>query len=92
MSDFNWNKKRTVQTITPNRVIQSVQLSPKEVVASGGNRIQQDQVLASICVIAMELIEMAEATAQRIDSIYRKTGDSPNAASRVQPEGSEPTE
>lgn len=93
MSDFNWNKKRSVQMMTTNRVIQTVSLSPKEVIASGGNRIQQDQVIASLCVAINELMELQEASAARIDSIYRKTkGASDDVSARVQPVQSEPNE
>jgi len=72
--------------MTTNRVIETVSLSPKEVITSGGNRVQQDQVIASLCVAVMELISLQEESAARIDSIYQKTGASKNDRVRVQPE------
>jgi len=89
VSDFNWNKKRSVQRMTTNRVIETVSLSPKEVIVGGGNRVQQDQVIASLCAAVMELISLQEESAARIDSIYQKVGAPENDRVRIQSEDAE---
>lgn len=69
---FDWSRKRNVQIMTPNRVIQTIQLSPKEVIESGGNRVHQDQVIASLCVAVTELMRINEDAAARIDALTNR--------------------
>jgi len=68
---FDWNKKRIVQQLTPNRTIVNLQLSPKEVIAAGGNRIDQNQVIASLCAAVAELMSIQESQAARIESLLQ---------------------
>ena len=91
---FDWNKKRTIQMLTPNKIIQNVSLSPKEVILAGGNRIDQHQVLASICVVLKELIEIQEASAARLESMLNNVqikGTVNAAPAIVDESGTEPT-
>ncbi len=87
MSEFDWNRKRSVQTVTPNKVIQTLQMSPKEVLATGGNRIGFEQVVASLCAVCFELINLHEASAKRIETMYEKMGvkNEPSRAAESEP-------
>lgn len=71
---FDWNRKRRVQTLTTNKIIQEVEMSPKEVLATGGNRIGTENVMASLCAVATELISLHEASQKRIEEMYVNMG------------------
>ena len=74
--EFDWNVKRNVQTISTNNIIQTQSLSAKEVLANGGNRVQAEQVIASLCVAVTELIRLQEEASNRINQMYERMGKS----------------
>lgn len=70
MPEFNWNVKRNVQTVTPNKIIQTVAMSPKEVIQAKGNRVGMENILDSMMVVLNELMALEEERAERITKMY----------------------
>jgi hypothetical protein len=72
MQEFDWRKQRQIQVMGSDRVIRTVAMSPLEVIQSKGNRIQLEQVIASLCAATLELIRLHEESAERINNMYER--------------------
>lgn len=83
--NFNWNVKRNVQTVTPNKIIQTTALSPKEVIQAKGNRVGMENILDSMMVVLNELMALEEERADRITKMYEgmKDGRKPESTTGV---------
>lgn len=79
MPEFTWNVKRNVQTVTPNKIVQTTPMTPKEVIAVRGNRVGMENVIDSICVVLTELISLEEERSDRISKAYEGIKDGPRA-------------